>query len=289
MSFAGEHTIKGLAKPQKVWGIKSVRKGVTRFDASVGRGLSAYIGRENELAMLRDALQRARDRFRVIDIVAEPGLGKTRLVFEFRQRLKVDETFVLTGNCSADGQRIPFLPFLEVMRGAFRIRPEDDPAEIARKLETGLRGLELHTTENLGLLLNLLGLEPPEASLAGLDGVLIGLRTRDLLPGLLKAQCRASTVVLLLEDIHWIDGVSQEMPRQPDRGWRAFQSSRHPHAATRIRSRLARRSRRNDPRARATNRERHKISVGVAARRHLLARRVDQSSHGARRGQSSVR
>jgi len=211
MSFDGEHPIKGKTKPQKVWRLKSVREGVTRFDASLGRGLSPYIGRENELAMLREALRRARDGLHVIDIVAEPGLGKTRLVFEFRQRLRGDEAFVLTGHCAAYGQRIPFLPFLEVVRGAFRIRPEDNPAEIARKLETGLRRLELHTTENLGLLLNLLGLEPPEASLAGLDGVLIGLRTRDLLPALLKAQCLASAVVLLLEDIHWIDGASQEM------------------------------------------------------------------------------
>ncbi len=147
----------------------------------------------------------------MIDVVAEPGLGKTRLVFEFRQRLKADEALVLIGHCAADGQRVPFLPFLEVVRGAFRIRPEDDPAEIARKLNAGLRGLELHTTENLGLLLNLLGLEPPEGSLAGLDGFLIGLRTRDLLPALLKAQRRASAVVLLLEDIHWIDGASEEM------------------------------------------------------------------------------
>jgi class 3 adenylate cyclase len=211
MSFAGEHTIKGKTKPQKVWRLESVHKGLTRFDASLGRGLSAYIGRDNELTMLRDALRRARDRLQVIDIVGDPGLGKTRLAFEFRQRLNADEVRVLTGNCTADGQQIPFLPFLEVVRGAFRIRPEDDPAEIARKLETGLRSLELHTTENLGLLLNLLGIEPPEGSLAGLDGVLIGLRTRDLLPALLKARCRASPVVLSLEDIHWIDGVSQEI------------------------------------------------------------------------------
>jgi hypothetical protein len=123
----------------------------------------------------------------VIDLVAELGLGKTRLVSEFLHCLQVDEAFVLIGHCAADGQQIPFLPFLEVVRGAFRIRPEDDPAEIARKFDAGLRGLELHTTENLGLLLNLLGLEPPESSLAGVDAVLIGLRTRDLLPTPLKA------------------------------------------------------------------------------------------------------
>jgi class 3 adenylate cyclase len=211
MSFAGEHTIKGKTKPQKVWRLESVHKGLTRFDASLGRGLSAYIGRDNELAMLRDALRQARDRLQVIDIVGDPGLGKTRLAFEFRQRLNTDEVRVLTGNCAADGQQIPFLPFLEVMRGAFRIRPEDDPAEITQKLETGLRRLEMHTTENLGLLLNLLGIEPPGGSLAGLDGVLIGLRTRDLLPALIRARSRASPVVLSLEDIHWIDRASQEI------------------------------------------------------------------------------
>lgn len=96
------------------------------------------------------------------------------------------------------------------MRGAFRIRPEDDPAEITRKFGAGLRGLELHTTQNLGLLLNLLGLEPPEALLAGLDGFLIGLRTRDLMPALLKAHCQVSTVVLLLEDVYWDDRASEE-------------------------------------------------------------------------------
>lgn len=211
MSFDGEHPIKGKAKPQKVWRLRSVRAGAARFDASLGRGLSPYIGRERELAALREALRRAQDGLQVVDIAADPGLGKTRLVFEFRRRLEVDESVVLTGHCAADGRQTPFLPFLEVVRGAFRIRSEDDPAEIAQKLETGLRELNLHTTENLGLLLNLLGLEPPKASLAGLDGVLIGLRTRDLLPALLKARCRASTVVLWLEDIHWIDGVSEGM------------------------------------------------------------------------------
>ncbi len=91
-SFDGEHPIKGKTKPQKVWRLTSVRKGGTRFDASLGRGLTPYIGRDDELAMLQNALRRAQDRLHVIDVVAEPGLGKTRLVFEFRQRLNVDNS-----------------------------------------------------------------------------------------------------------------------------------------------------------------------------------------------------
>jgi predicted ATPase len=73
---------------------------------------------------------------------------------------------------------------------------------------SGLDLLGLHTLENVGLLLNLLGLKPPEGALVGLDGVLIDLRTRDLLQTLLAARCRLSPVVLLLEDLHWIDSVS---------------------------------------------------------------------------------
>ena len=75
----------------------------------------------------------------------------------------------------------------------------------------GLISLGLHSARNLGLLLNLLGLKPEEEALSGLDGVLIGLRTRELLQQLLEACCRISPVVLLIEDLHWIDTVSEEV------------------------------------------------------------------------------
>lgn len=209
LSFDGEREIKGVAKPQKLWRLLSIRDGATRFDASVARGLSQYVGRNDELATLSDAFRAAQNGLRGIDLVAEAGLGKTRLVFEFLQRAKTEDALVLAGHCSPDGQQVPFFPFLEVVRDSFGIRTEDEPAEIARKLETVLRASNLFSAENLGLLLNLLGLRPPEGSLAGLDGVLIGLRSRDLLPELLKAQCRTTRVILLIEDIHWIDGASE--------------------------------------------------------------------------------
>ena len=147
----------------------------------MGRGLSAYVGRERELDVLERALAEARGELRVIDVVAEPGMGKSRLLHEFRQRLGKEQAFILSGSCSPDGQQTPFLPFIEVVRGSFQVRPGEAESEIARKLEMGLTVLGLHSSENLGLLLNLLGLKPPEGALAGLDGVLIGLRTRDLL------------------------------------------------------------------------------------------------------------
>ena len=82
---------------------------------------------------------------------------------------------------------------------------------MVRKLEAGLTALGKLSPENLALMLNLLGLSPPEGALAGLDGVLIGERTRALLSSLLEARSRASPTVLIIEDLHWVDGASEDL------------------------------------------------------------------------------
>src|ERR1700733_2581846 len=210
-TFAGAPPIKGKAEPQKVYRLNSVREGATRFEAAVGRGLTTFVGREREMETLERGLAEARTELRVIDIVAEPGVGKSRLLHEFRQRVSKEQAFILTGSCSPDGRQTPFLPFIEVLRGSFQVRSGEAESDVMRKLEMGLTVLGLHSPENLGLLLSLLGLKAPEGSLVGLDGVLIGLRTRALLVRLLEARCRLSAVVLLIEDLHWIDSVSQEV------------------------------------------------------------------------------
>ncbi len=210
-SFAGEHQIKGKSDPQKVYRLDRIRHGATRFEAAMSRGLSTFVGRERELEVLERGLDEGRSELRAIDVSAEPGMGKSRLLYEFRQRIGKERAFVLSGSCSPDGQQTPFLPFIEVMRGAFRLSAGEAEKDVAQKLEMGLTALGLHSTLNLGLLLHLLGLKAPEGSLTGLDGVLIGLRTRELLQQLLEARCRLSPVVMLIEDLHWIDSVSAEV------------------------------------------------------------------------------
>jgi class 3 adenylate cyclase len=210
-TFAGDHQIKGKAEPQRTYRLNSVRQGATRFEAAVSRGLSTFVGRERELEVLERNLDKVRSQLCVVDVAAEPGIGKSRLLYEFRQRVGKDRAFILSGSCSPDGQQTPFLPFIEVIRGSFRVSAGEPEKEIAQKLEMGLTALGLHSDRNVGLLLHLLGLNVPNDALAGLDGVLIGLRTRELLQQLLEARCRLSPVVMVIEDLHWIDSVSEEV------------------------------------------------------------------------------
>lgn len=211
LSFDGEHAVKGVATKQRLWELKAIHENATRFDASLARGLSRYIGRDHEMAQLEQAMEESRARLRVIDLVAEPGLGKTRLVFEFLNSERARDYAVFTGHCAAIGQQVPLFPFREILRGSVRIRSEDEPRLMAVKLKEGLRRTGLNTPENLGLLMNFLGLAPEEGVLSGLDGVLIGIRTRDLLQALVRAHCLKKRVVLLVEDIHWIDEASADI------------------------------------------------------------------------------
>ena len=119
-NYAGEHTIKGKTEPQKVYRLDAVRSGATRFDAAISHGLSGFVGRERELELLERALDEARSQLRAVDLVAEPGMGKSRLLHEFRQRIGKDRAFILSGRCSPDGQQNSVPP---VHRGGARFVP----------------------------------------------------------------------------------------------------------------------------------------------------------------------
>jgi class 3 adenylate cyclase len=207
---AGVFHFKGKTEEQTIHRLLAVKDHASRFDAAVARGLTSYIGRISELAVLEEQLKHL-NSVRVVDIVGDPGIGKSRLLYEFAQRRGTDEVMLLRGNCSADGQETPFLPFIEVLRNWFWLSTGEPETTIIGKLDEGLKRLSCWSPQNLGLLLNLLGLKAPEGALAELDGTLIGARTRDLLQRLIEQQSRLSTVVLVLEDLHWIDSASEDL------------------------------------------------------------------------------
>jgi DNA-binding winged helix-turn-helix (wHTH) protein len=201
----------GDGAPVRAWHVLRASAAKSRFESLHGAALTPFVGREQDLAALASAWREAAHRLFVVDIAGEPGIGKSRLLHEYRGNLGEDDVLVLRGNCWPDSQQMSFRPFIEVVRRVFRVAADETAEGAAGKLEQGLAFVGLATSENVGLLMNLLGLAPPPGSLEGLDGVLIGLRTRSLLLDLLCERRKSSPIVVLLEDLHWIDHASEEL------------------------------------------------------------------------------
>ena len=210
-SFAGEKAIKGRTGAEKVYRLDAIRTGASRFDATLRHGLTTYVGRDRELESLERGLDAIAAGVQIIDIVGEPGIGKSRLLHEFRGQIVKERARVLIGNCTPYGQRTPFSAFIKITRDAFRLSPDDEAAVVTGKLDEGLQARGLSSPENLGVLLNMLGLEPPKGALSGLDGVLIGLRTRNLLRQLVQTRARLTPLIMIFEDLHWLDSASEEL------------------------------------------------------------------------------
>ena len=117
-----------------------------------------FVGRETELDALDDQWREAKQGcVRVVNVVGDAGIGKSRLVHEFRRRLGPDNVFFLQGHCAADRRAQPLLPFVEVVRTSFRIAEDEATEAIRRKLKRGLNVLAMDPEPVLPYLLNLLG------------------------------------------------------------------------------------------------------------------------------------
>jgi hypothetical protein len=143
--FAGEHQIKGKSESQKVYRLEAI--GTSRFDAALSRGLTPYMGRDREVETLEQRLSDREAGVQVIDIVGEAGVGKSRLLYEFQQRISASVIF--SGSCSPQDQQTPFLPFIEVVRASFGVIAGEDQAAVARNLDEGLKVLGLASAENI--------------------------------------------------------------------------------------------------------------------------------------------
>ena len=106
-------------------------------------------------------------------------------------------------------QRTPSSPTIEMVRGSIGIGAARTASRTWAQLAVGLTALGLHSSRDLGLLLHLLDLKVPDGALTGLDGVPIGLRTREVFQQLLEARCGLSPVLMMIEDFQWIDSASR--------------------------------------------------------------------------------
>ena len=167
----GEMLVKGRA-PVRAFEVLRPRSRRTRFDVAVERGLTPLIGRERELATLRERFREVKaGRGQMVGIAGEAGMGKSRLVLEFRRALAQagDAVTWLEGHCISFGQASPFLPLIEQLRENFQIDELDGEPEIIAKVEQGMRRmgeLEAH----IPAIRYLLSVDPGNPALATMEG-----------------------------------------------------------------------------------------------------------------------
>src|SRR5262245_6380441 len=207
----GEMPVKGRA-PVRAFEVLRPRGRLTRFDVAVERGLTPLVGREQELATLRERFREVKaGRGQVVGIAGEAGIGKSRLVLEFRRALAQAGEAVtwLEGHCISFGQSSPFLPLIEQLRENFQIDEVDGEPEIIAKVEQGMRRMgELEAY--IPAIRYLLSVDPGDPAFAALEGA---ARRRHLFAALRALSVRGAQLrplVLVVEDLHWIDTSSEE-------------------------------------------------------------------------------
>jgi DNA-binding winged helix-turn-helix (wHTH) protein/tetratricopeptide (TPR) repeat protein len=173
------------------------------------RTLSEFVGRRQEMAALASAASLALGgRGQVVGVVGEPGMGKSRLVHEFTQTISSDVA-VLEGRCVSYGSLVPYLPLVDLVRASCGVSETDTSEDIGHAIARVVHNLDLSADAGTWLL-RLIGMVDNTMALEGLSAEAVKARTFDVLRTLfLKAAVRQPLVVVV-EDVHWIDRTSEE-------------------------------------------------------------------------------
>src|SRR5712691_6888211 len=207
----GEVPVKGRA-PVHAFEVLRPRSRQTRFAVAVERGLTPLVGRERELATLRERFRAVKaGRGQVAGIAAEAGMGKSRLVLELRRALAQAGEAVtwLEGHCISFGQASPFLPLIEQLRENFHIDEFDGAPEIIAKVEQGMRRMG-EVEAHIPAIRSLLSVDPGDAAFAAMDGPTLRRQLFAALRALSLRGAQRRPLVLVIEDLHWIDTSSEE-------------------------------------------------------------------------------
>ncbi|MGH7345439.1 MAG: ATP-binding protein, partial [Candidatus Rokuibacteriota bacterium] len=172
---------------------------------------STFVGRNRELELLASRLESAaRSRGQIVGISGEAGIGKSRLIFEFRESLAGKGVTCLEGQCHSHGTTVPYLPILGVVRAVCGIAEGDAPGVMADKARTTLLEAGMDLLETAPYLLHLLDIEQDAERLAALTPEVTKARIFETLRQLTLRRSRQAPLVILVEDLHWIDSSSEE-------------------------------------------------------------------------------
>ncbi len=206
----GEVSLKGKTEPVRAWEVISARVARTRLEVEAERGLTPFVGRERELRLLTESFEKAKaGHGQVVFLVGEPGIGKSRLLLEFRRRLGEAATW-LEGQCLPFGGAMAFHPLIDLLKRNFRIEEGDTEPTIARKIERGVLSLGQDLQPILPYVRYFLSVDTGDPTVLAMDPQ---ERRGEILDALRRLLVRAAEVrpqVIVFEDVHWMDKSMEE-------------------------------------------------------------------------------
>jgi class 3 adenylate cyclase/tetratricopeptide (TPR) repeat protein/ribosomal protein L40E len=207
----GPVRVKGLSESISVYEVTGLGPLRTRLEKSAGRGLSRFVGREKEKEQFRRTAETVKKGSgRIVAVEAEPGVGKSRLFFEFKSEVSADWN-VLEAFSVSHGRASAYLPIVELLHNYFGTGRNESAASRKEKLAAKIEAIDANLDGGLPYLCALLEIEEEKEKLAAMDPQLRRMRTLEALTRLLLSESRRRPLILIVEDLHWLDDESQAL------------------------------------------------------------------------------
>jgi class 3 adenylate cyclase/tetratricopeptide (TPR) repeat protein len=206
----GPVPVKGLPLPVEIYELVRFGPVRSRLQAAAVRGLTPFVGREREVDKLREVRERAAaGHGQIVAVAGEPGVGKSRLLWEFAHSHRMSGWRVLECTAMSHGKTISYLPVSDMLRGYFQIDERDDERRIREKVAGKLVALDESLRAALPAFFQLLDVAPEDPEWQAQDPAHRRQRTLDAVKRLLLRESQAEPLLLIFESLHWVDSETQ--------------------------------------------------------------------------------
>ncbi len=207
----GEKEVKGKEKPLKIYQVIALSSRRTRFDVSAERGLTPFVGRQRELELLLDGFDRSREgRGQAISIISEAGIGKSRLLYEFRKAVTNEDVIFLEGRCLSYSRNVAYHPIVDILKANFEIQDNDTGPQIRQKVTSFLKIIQVDEPSTLPYLLELLAVKESGIEKMQMSPEARKDRTLEALKKITLKGSELRPLIMAVEDLHWMDRSSED-------------------------------------------------------------------------------
>jgi class 3 adenylate cyclase/tetratricopeptide (TPR) repeat protein len=208
----GPMPVKGVPTPVEVYEVVGVTTVRSRLQATAARGLTRFVGRDSEMDQLRQAIERAKTGHgQVVAVVGEPGVGKSRLFWEFTHSHRTQGWLIVESSSVSYGKATAFLPLIDLLRTYFQIEARDEARKVREKVTGKLLSLDRALEPSLSALLWLLDVPVEDPQWQRFDPAERRQQTLDGIKRLLLRESQVQPLLILFEDLHWIDEETQAL------------------------------------------------------------------------------